>query len=416
MDKYHPILLSLLITEDINFINEDIEQQIPFLVKDLQKIGLNDESASKLISDLKQDFDDEYIPHIVRWIVNDSVIWPEDGDKVKQLFIEYEQVRSQNPIALKNLGKYYKFQDLVLDVDRIIRPEDLKKQTRVQKINLPGVTLAVDHGQYSIFKVTDVSSAVKLASGTKWCVSNPRRAQHYLSQAPLYIILKDGKKYALMHLYEESAFQDDSDTYVSQLKNVADVEIRPDIELLDLIERIPEVQSFKLEHPIHYTIKIAKRRNLGIEQGIIKRYLDSQSGPIMTQITSWSAVVKYVGAVGRVPEVESIIINKPNPHDACMYAIGVIKGRWPEFEAKLLHDRRFPVAMTRYAIDVIDGRWPEAEQFISKDPLASFLYAVNVIRGRWPEGEAAIMKVNAYASDYKAMPRRKGSWHRLSRF
>jgi hypothetical protein len=391
MDKYHPILLSLLITEDINFINEDIEQQIPFLVKDLQKIGLNDEGASKLISDLKQDFDDEYTPHIIRWIVNSSVIWPEDNDKVKQLFIEYEQVRSQNPIALKNLGKYYKFQDLVLDVDRIIRPEELKKQARVQKINLPGVTLAVDHGQYSIFKVTDVSSAVKLASGTKWCISNPRRAQYYLSQAPLYIILKDGKKYALMHLYEEqrSAFQDDSNTYVSQLKNVADVEIRPDIELLDLIERIPEVQSFKLEHPIHYTIKIAKRRNLEIEPEIIKN-------------NDFVLLFRYAGVVGRVPEIESIIL-KSYPYTAFEYAINVIKVRWPEFEAKILHDKRFPVLAAKYATDVIEGRWPEAEQFISKDPLASLLYATNVIRGRWPEGEAAIMKVNAHASDYKAM-------------
>jgi len=367
MDKFHPILISMFITEDINYINEDIEQQIPFLIKDLQKIGLDDEGASKLISDLKQNFNDKYISHIIRWVVNSSVIYPEDNNKVKQAFTEYEQIRLKNQIALKNLGKYNKFQDLVFEIDKIIRPEELKKQTRIQKINLPGIDLVVDNGQYSVFKVTDVESAVKLASGTKWCISDIEIAEDYLSLAPLFVILKSGKKYALMYVSPRL-----SDTK-SQLKDIMDVDIHPESELLDLLEQIPEVQSFKKKYPIAYTISISKRRNHEIEQEII-RNPDLINTRISHAHPRFRNIDIYMVTVGRIPEFEPIILK--DLHLATDYATDVIKGRWPELEAKILQ---------------------------SKDPLTTYLYAINVVKGPWPEGEPAIMKVSKYASGYKAM-------------
>lgn len=90
---------------------------------------------------------------------------------------------------------------------------------------------------------------------------------------------------------------------------------------------------------------------------------------------------------GRWPEGEPVIAK--DPEWAYRYARDVIRGRWPEAEAVIAKDPKYA---WRYARDLIKGRWPEAEAVIAKDPRAALDYANEVIKGRWPEGEATMRK------------------------
>jgi len=53
-----------------------------------------------------------------------------------------------------------------------------------------------------------------------------------------------------------------------------------------------------------------------------------------------------------------------------------------------------------YALYVIKDRWPEAEAAIASDPQYAYRYAIHVIKDRWTAGEAAIARDPYYAFEY----------------
>ena len=95
-----------------------------------------------------------------------------------------------------------------------------------------------------------------------------------------------------------------------------------------------------------------------------------------------------------------------NPVWAVEYAIGVIKGRWPEVEHTIIRDQELAI---KYASQAIKGRWPEAEPTIIFDPEKAVQYARDVIKGRWPEAEDEIIK-SVFQSYYYARDVIKGRW------
>jgi len=96
-----------------------------------------------------------------------------------------------------------------------------------------------------------------------------------------------------------------------------------------------------------------------------------------------------------------------------------IKNLWPDFKADgdltgliglypkndIMKD---PDSSYVYALHVIKSRWPEAEPIIMKDPETAHIYALHVIKGRWPEAEPTIMKDPGAADNYKRYVYRLG--------
>jgi hypothetical protein len=79
-------------------------------------------------------------------------------------------------------------------------------------------------------------------------------------------------------------------------------------------------------------------------------------GPLIEQITPG-----YHYTIELKP-IEHLITKSPKY--ARLYALMVIKGRWPEAEPYIMQNAADTLW---YAKDVIKGRWPEAEQVIKKD-------------------------------------------------
>ena len=107
---------------------------------------------------------------------------------------------------------------------------------------------------------------------------------------------------------------------------------------------------------------------------------------------------------GRWPEAEDVIIK--DPEAAAWYAVNAIKGRWPEAESVIIKD---PEAAYMYTAQVIKGRWPEAEDVIMTNPQNAVYYSINMIKGRWPEAESVIM-THPYAAYVYAAIIIKGRW------
>ncbi len=419
----NPVIISMLIQEDIRhnngLISEGMTQQLPYLIKQLQnKYKLPEQKLEKLlnqISEIDPTEDKNYLTHVVKWIVNGSVRWPEDSNKVQQAILEYGKIKKNNPVTLKTIGKYDSLQDLMQDIDKVLRPDEVKQASRKEKIDqivLPGSKVIYNDGKYAILEVANSDAAVKYSGGTKWCTSNRRTAQCYLKDGPLYVIYKDGRKYALLHVKSRqlmdisdkpandielgkvlnNVFDDVGIVFITKVRSKKhEQEIMKDPQYTcnyarDVIGgRWPEAEPYIMKDPeaaLIYAIYVIKGRWLQAEPYIMK-------DPGYAHIYARD-VIK-----GRWPEAEPYIMK--DPEWACYYVKDVIKGRWPEAEPYIMKN---PKWVYYYAIYVIGGRWPEAEPYIMKDPKWVYWYARDVIKGRWLEAEPYIMKNQEYAIRY----------------
>ena len=76
-----------------------------------------------------------------------------------------------------------------------------------------------------------------------------------------------------------------------------------------------------------------------------------------------------------------------SPYYAYMFAINILKGRFPEGEAAIA---THPKWATAYADRILLRRFPEAEPTILKNPKWAFFYAKDVLKQRWIEAEDII--------------------------
>lgn len=94
-----------------------------------------------------------------------------------------------------------------------------------------------------------------------------------------------------------------------------------------------------------------------------------------------------------------IHIIKRDPYYASIYAIHLLKCRWPEAEPSIMKNA---FCAHSYALRIIRGRWLEAESTIMQTPRVAYYYAKQVIQGRWKEAELHISKSERWWSTYTA--------------
>jgi hypothetical protein len=139
------------------------------------------------------------------------------------------------------------------------------------------------------------------------------------------------------------------------------------------------------------------------------QFMDEKDSPVVLG----DLITQYPAIIGLIDNEKADLLNDPDA--AQLYAMHVIKGRWPAAEPAIMKDAslafyyardvikgRWPAAEPYimkhkemalwYAQHVIKGRWPEAEPYIARHPEAAYKYAKKVIKGRWPEAESVIMQ------------------------
>jgi hypothetical protein len=100
---------------------------------------------------------------------------------------------------------------------------------------------------------------------------------------------------------------------------------------------------------------------------------------------------------GRFPEGEAKIAT--NGFYACEYARNILHGRFPAGEAAIATDANNSYLYARY---VLKGRFPEGEAKIATNGRNAYEYAKNILHGRFPAGEEAIAADSEYAGNYTA--------------
>lgn len=130
------------------------------------------------------------------------------------------------------------FYDLTKPLKTYLAKNDvlsLKKLTLKTLNEYKGVKkeLGTGAGGWQVIEITDVDTCVRLTEGSGWCVKEHKFAEQYLEDGPLYLVIKHGKRFALLH-FETDSYMDPYDDPL-RMK-----------ELIDIKNNLPE---FVAEHP-----------------------------------------------------------------------------------------------------------------------------------------------------------------------
>jgi len=297
---------------------KDIERRIPIFLKKHYR-NTPPDKAIKQIEQLTalDPIRGKYTEWIIRQHNKNTIRIPEDNEKITRLLKQFHQHKRQ--LSDKDINNYTpgRLSKALAEVG--VSKRQAKKKGRTGQLALPsGAELVLDRPPYQIVKITDPKASTIVCSGTDWCTANLDTAKEYLRDGLLYVIYKNGERYALAHAYSEQVM----DVYDGEFEG------KERIRLLKLLVKI-----------------------------------------------DWGFGYMYAMESGeRFPEIEPVI--KRDPQQASQYARDVIGGRWTEAEPIIM---RGPQWAYEYARDVIKGRWLEAEPFIMKDSFVASLYTKDVM-------------------------------------
>lgn len=99
----------------------------------------------------------------------------------------------------------------------------LKKLTLKTLDEYKGIKKEVGTGAtgWQVIEITDPETCVRLTEGSGWCVREDQYARQYLDSGELYLVVRNGKRFALIH-FESDSYMDPQDNplMINQLKAI----------------------------------------------------------------------------------------------------------------------------------------------------------------------------------------------------
>jgi hypothetical protein len=241
------------------------------------------------------------------------------------------------------------------------------------------------NGPLGVLVVPETKEAsCELGRGTKWCTAaqNRNMFDFYSKDGPLYIWVDKQEKSKYQFHFETFQFMDAQDKPIDA----------------------GQLDYFANEHPVLKKLFASKKEAIGKGLSEYIRYLEDQKAyeydpqgyedeygdppavndqfdelepHTMFQLVGEEQLKQYLKTIKKMPSL------------AYAYALGVVRGPWPEGEKAILSEEWYAVA---YAKNILKKRWPEAEPKIARTAATdnyyrAVQYAVGVIKGRWPEAE-----------------------------
>lgn len=159
-----------------------------------------------------------YTSWIFKELINNRIRLPEDTNVVKQ---QLELFNKSKP-ALKRMGKQididkYDKNQLWQALGELQQSGVISGRQAVEKIKREGAEELYRDDEWLLMKMTKGEACSYYARGTKWCTSDPKVADNYLEEGPIYIIYHKGKVYAQFHI-ESGQFMDPQDVEIPHEK------------------------------------------------------------------------------------------------------------------------------------------------------------------------------------------------------
>lgn len=175
---------------------EAAEQRVEYVTKlypqmtkaDLQRIVQIDPTTEK-----------SYLPWLARQAAEKHVDLIRDSQHMAEVLAEFDRQKRRSLIRgpEANITRFRQFGDLDSFMSqRAGRHASSELIDQAQKTG--GVSLLYSEPPYEFWKITSPAASAVCGQGVAWCVKNPEFAKSYLQQGPLIMVLKDGKRLALI--------------------------------------------------------------------------------------------------------------------------------------------------------------------------------------------------------------------------
>ena len=188
----------------LNLLEEGIEEKIPKLLG-LVRDDVEDKEA--YIRWASETFDPSknasYITWILRLLKKGVLAGEEDGDKVRERLIKFEELKKkpQFPKEKRDINSYKTYGDLAETLDEfegVKSKGEVKRELREEGIQFMGSSTGVEGEGTCLYIVTTSEAGAKHFRGTEWCVKDPRYFDNY--GAPYYYFTANGSQSTLLHL------------------------------------------------------------------------------------------------------------------------------------------------------------------------------------------------------------------------
>ncbi|MFA5071257.1 MAG: hypothetical protein WC511_02690 [Candidatus Pacearchaeota archaeon] len=165
------------------------QQQIDAVSK---KFGISPEDLLKRANQFDPTKEKKFEAWVVKQMGFENIRLPEDGNRLKQVLEDFIKLSNKKQISKRDINQYPRIHDLEAEIDKVkgqeVTPDTSSKLNEYLALN--GVRVFAQNNDWLILAVDDPGSASQLASGSKWCTSDPSTAEHYISEFWLLVIFK----------------------------------------------------------------------------------------------------------------------------------------------------------------------------------------------------------------------------------
>ena len=283
----------------------------------------------------------------------------EDQTRIKNVLNQFIVLRRANKI--EDIMQFPQIADLEAKIEQLTGQGSVRQgYSGVNPETLPGVQVIKKQDKDIFFKINNSVSLSKVGEGTKWCTrfsydNSPSMALSYLKENPyLIVIYRDGKPFV----------QYNPD--LSQIKNVSDVELKPEaireLNLPNPSEDLKSVPGMYVKAKMKFS-SIYPERHLVTEDDIKQGIQDLKRMKAGYSQSSFLTTLLNVGI--HIPELDQALLNvdqslmtQPAITAANRYIDQYKGGEWPEYQEKFVSDniRRIRYAQSTYEQNTSIGK------------------------------------------------------------
>ena len=180
-----------------SFFCEDIESKLPYLQQ--QFPDLSEEEILGVVEYDPTGKKGKYAPWILKQKKRGADL-STVGDALND-FSRLSKIKGFE--GSPNINSYNSLDELLTVISN---NKDLQSKTgEFKEKQRTGAEMLGKEGSLAVIRISNPESAAKLCRKTEWCVKDPKYSKNYLKKGPLYMVTKDNKPYALIHLETTSA-------------------------------------------------------------------------------------------------------------------------------------------------------------------------------------------------------------------
>jgi len=221
------------------------------------------------------DISEPYAHWILIQVTKGTIKFPQDKDFITQLLKDFDFVKKSSRFTgFKDIYAYKTLQDLKAQVEKS-KTLEISKGEQKRRATKEGQRVVAKDPSYTVIEITTPEASAELLRGTEWCVKDPDYFADYIEYGPVYLVLKNDKKFLCYSDYD--GFSDMEDHPVKRVdKKLLGIFIKLGTKVLRFVSAssldlsLEQYVSFLKDRGVKATIRDGK---IDVEGDIFAEYV-----------------------------------------------------------------------------------------------------------------------------------------------